>query len=176
MKRAVLFLGAAFAFATPALSQDPPAAPVEAPSEKMAAVTAEEFVEMAAVSNMFEIQSSMMAKDAESAEVKAFAEQMIVDHTKAGEELAAAADSAPPEALDEKHQAMIDELATVKGAELDKKYVEMQVAAHEEAVMLFTTYAESGEEEDLKAFAAKTLPTLQMHFDHIKGIAAAPKG
>jgi putative membrane protein len=39
----------------------------------------------------------------------------------------------------------------------------MQVSAHKDAVSLFERYAKGGENADLKAFAAKTLPHLREH-------------
>jgi putative membrane protein len=176
MNRTILLLGAAFALGTPALAQDAATQAPAASTQMTQQIPAEQFVQMAAISNMFEIQSSMIAESgAEAEEVKSFAEQMIKDHTKAGEELAAAADTAPPETLDAKHQAMVEELQGLKGAELDSKYVEMQVAAHEEAVALFTAYSQNGDDEDLKAFATKTLPVLEQHREHITKIAESVK-
>jgi putative membrane protein len=39
----------------------------------------------------------------------------------------------------------------------------MQVSAHEDAVSLFERYARGGDNEKLKDWAGKTLPTLQHH-------------
>ena len=39
----------------------------------------------------------------------------------------------------------------------------VQVKAHEEAVALFRTYAQSGTDAKLKAFAQKMLPDLERH-------------
>lgn len=176
MKRTMMFLGAAIAMASPVAAQDAATNAPAATAPAAQQVSAEQFVQMAAISNMFEIQSSMMARSAaRSEEVKSFAEQMIIDHTKAGEDLAAASDTAPPETLDAKHQGMLDELQGLEGAELDRKYVELQVAAHEEAVALFTAYSQNGEDEELRAFAAETLPVLQQHREHIDEIARSVK-
>ena len=49
------------------------------------------------------------------------------------------------------------------GASFAKQYDAMQVAAHKDAVSLFERCANGGENAELKAFAAKTLPHLQMH-------------
>ena len=38
-----------------------------------------------------------------------------------------------------------------------------QVQGHSDAVMLFTDYAQSGKDADLKKFATETLPTIQQH-------------
>jgi putative membrane protein len=39
----------------------------------------------------------------------------------------------------------------------------LQVSAHKDAVSLFERYAKGGDNADLKAFAAKTLPRLKEH-------------
>lgn len=169
MKRAILLLGASL-FLAPALMVT--VAEAQQAASDQAAMPAEQFVTTAAISNMFEIQSSMMAKSmADSADVKAFAEQMIVDHTKAGEDLKKAAGGRVPDTLDDKHQSMIDQLNNAHGAAFDKSYVDMQVNAHKEAVALFTNYSQSGDNATLKDFAAKTLPILQQHYDRIQEIA-----
>ena len=136
------------------------------------------FVKMVLSSNKFEIDSSKLAVDkASSAEVKAFAEQMIADHTKAGEEFMATLKKEgqePPAAeLTPKHR---DQLKQIEGAgnqDFDATYVSLQEAAHVEAVGLFRAYSEKPDDPALGEFAKKTLPTLEMHFDHVKKLAAA---
>jgi putative membrane protein len=131
------------------------------------------FEKQVAVANTFEIQSSKLALDkADSSDVKAFAEQMIADHTKAGEEFKAAVqqagDTPPPEELDAKHADIIAKLEGASGKDFDAAYVEAQHNAHVEAVNLFSTYAAQPDDEALGAFAKKTLPTLEGHLEHVK--------
>jgi putative membrane protein len=138
-----------------------------------ASVGSDEFVKKAGVSGMFEIQSSELALKASSnADVKAFARQMIKDHTKASKELKSTArasgEGKVPAALDEQHQALLSELQGKKGEAFDKAYVGEQVQAHDEAVTLFSAYSQSGDDPKLRQFASETLPTLKMHQDHAK--------
>jgi putative membrane protein len=77
-----------------------------------------------------------------------------------------------PDALDAKHQKMIDTLSAA-GAKQDADYVKMQVEAHAEAVKLFDTFGRHGDDAALQAFALKTLPTLKDHYAMIKKISAA---
>jgi putative membrane protein len=166
------------AIATPAMAQtQKPAAPeMASPPQKM---TDGSFVQMAMISNGFELKSSQMAAEkGQSAEVKVFAEQMIADHTKAGDALKSALAEAnitvPPAApLDAKHQKMLDELTTASGEDFDKAYVKMQTQAHIEAVTLFRAYSNAGDNAQLKAFAAETLPTLEKHLDHAKKLTSS---
>ena len=163
MKRSVLFATAAVAFL---------AAPVAL--AQMATPSAQEFVTMAASSDMFEIQSSTIALEkAQSGDVKEFAQQMVADHTKASTELKAAVQASGedleiPESMAQKHQEQLAALNDMSGSDFDAAYIEAQEAAHEEAVALMTAYAEGGEEAQLKAHAEKTQPIVQMHLEHVQ--------
>jgi len=163
MKRTLFFAAAAVALFT---------GPVAI--AQMAPPPAQEFVTMAASSDMFEIQSSTAALErAESAEVKQFAQMMIDDHTEASEDLLAAIqqsgeDLEAPGAMTEKHQEQIDTLNAVTGTDFDAAYVDAQVAAHEEALALMTSYAEGGDNEALKAHAEKTAHVVQTHLEHVQ--------
>ncbi|MGQ4273576.1 DUF4142 domain-containing protein [Terrihabitans sp. B22-R8] len=131
------------------------------------------FVTKAANSNMFEIESSKIAvQKAQNAEVKSFAQQMVTDHTKAGQEMMAVAPDAPKE-LDATHKTMVEKLSDTDAAKFDAAYVDAQVKAHDEAVALFTKYSDEAKDAKLKDFAAKTLPTLKEHQEHIKKIDKA---
>ena len=48
------------------------------------------------------------------------------------------------------------------------------LGAHAEAVSLFQTFAQGGDDADLKAFAAETLPTLEQHKAHVAELVAKP--
>lgn len=125
------------------------------------------FAATAASSNMFEIESSQLALDeATNDDVKAFAQQMIDDHTAAGEKMKAAAQSdgvTPPAAMAAKDQTALEMLQAANAEAFDTAYLTAQVAAHDEAVALFKTFSENGEASALKSFAAETLPTLEKH-------------
>ena len=130
--------------------------------------TTPDFVKEVAISDMFEIESSKLALEKSNDEAtKSFANQMVTDHTKTSDELKAAVASDPktplPNALDSSHQAKLDELKGLSGAAFDRRYHRMQVEGHEAAVSLFQRYAKGGDSEKLKAWASKTLPTLQHH-------------
>src|SRR4051812_16336770 len=87
--------------ASPALAQNsptpgsnPPPAGTQVPATASPAaqnVSATDFVNQAANSDMFEIQSSQLAVKAQDGKVHDFAQRMINDHTQASEKLRAAA-------------------------------------------------------------------------------------
>jgi putative membrane protein len=135
-------------------------------------VTDAEFVIKAASGGMFEVESSKAAKDGGvTGDALKFAEKMIADHEKANKELKEAATKAgqglPTKMLDE-HQKMLDKVKAAKGRDLERVYLETQVTAHEEAVALFESASKSATDAGLKAFAAKTLPTIKEHHEHAK--------
>src|SRR5438067_8135830 len=84
--------------------------------------TTEDFVKEAAISDMFEIQSSQMAQERGNAPEKTFAATMIKDHQKTTERIKAMISSGDvtaelPTALDSSHQSSLDKLKSSKVAE-----------------------------------------------------------
>lgn len=125
-----------------------------------------DFVKQVAVSDMFEIESSKLAAEKADAATKAFAQQMIKDHTKTSTELKGIAQGAEiPTAMDSSHQSKLDKLKGLSGPDFTKQYRSDQVSAHKDAVSLFERYANGGDNEKLKAWAAKTLPDLKHHLE-----------
>lgn len=160
----------ALALGVAATADEPRTAPGDKGKPKT--VTDAEFVKMAASGGMFEVKSSEVAKDqSQSADVKKFAEQMITDHGKANKELMAAAKKAGlevPGKLTDDHAKLLDKVKAARGSDFDKTYWMAQKTAHEEAVALFEAASKSVKNEDLKAFAEKTLPVIKEHNDHLK--------
>jgi putative membrane protein len=68
-----------------------------------------------------------------------------------------------PAALDAPHQKILDDLKAKSGKDFDQDYDQLQVKAHREAVALFEAYAKSGDDPELKKWAATTLPHLKEH-------------
>ena len=131
----------------------------------------QDFVTLAAQSDMLEIQSSKLAlQKSDNAKTKTFAQKMIDDHTATSTELKGLLSSdkigvSAPTTLDKTHQAKLDKLTKLQGKDFTKQYDDMQVSAHKDAVSLFERYSKDGDNPDLKSFAGKTLPKLQ---DHLK--------
>ncbi|HSD93296.1 MAG TPA: DUF4142 domain-containing protein [Methyloceanibacter sp.] len=140
------------------------------------APTTENFVNTVAISDMFEIESGKLAdQKAQNDDVKSFGEQMVEDHTETSDELKELIEDQNikvelPTKLDDEHQAKLDKLQGLSGAQFDKRYMKTQVNAHQKAVALFEKYAASGENEDLKEWAEDTLPTLKEHLEEAKEI------
>jgi putative membrane protein len=91
---------------------------------------------------------------------------MVDDHGKANDELKKLASQKGitlPTDLDAKHQATYDRLSKLSGADFDRAYMADMVKDHHEDVNEFRKESQSGSDPDVKAWAAKTLPTLEHH-------------
>lgn len=139
-----------------------------------AAMTDKDFMNEAAVGGMAEVELGRVASTkAQNADVKKFAQTMVADHTKANGELktlATGKGATLPTELDAAHKAMMTELQGLSGADFDRAYVAGQLADHEKTVKLFQAQAQSGTDADIKAFAVKNLPTLQMHLEMVRNL------
>ncbi|QHF29068.1 DUF4142 domain-containing protein [Pseudomonas sp. R32] len=136
------------------------------------------FVSEAIGAGMAEIQTSQLALEkTQSPQVKAFAQQMIKDHTKANQHLLDLAKqhgfSVPDDAaLTSKARKMM--LQVQDGASFDAAYATHQVDAHEQAVRLFDEESRStSDPDDLRTFAKSTLATLKHHLEMAKQLQNA---
>lgn len=117
------------------------------------------FIQKAAGGGAQEVENGKMAeKQAKSAEVKSIAARIVADHTRLNKELTA--------------------LATRKGVtfntsgvraqnlgsgDFDRLYVTWLEQVHRADIAAFETAAKSADDKELKAWAAKALPTLKQH-------------
>jgi putative membrane protein len=129
-----------------------------------------DFVKQVAISDMFEIESNKLGQEKGNATQKAFATQMVTDHTKTSTELKQLISSGKvkvdlPNALDSSHQSKLDKLKDKSGNDFVSEFNSMQVSAHKDAVDLFERYASGGDNSELKAWASKTLPALKHHLE-----------
>jgi len=132
------------------------------------------FVMDAAMGGMTEVEIGRLAVEkATNPKVKMFGQRMVDDHGKAGEELktlAASKQISLPASLDAKHKAMHDKFAGLSGTDFDRAYVKDMVADHKKDVEAFNQESMNGKDPEVKAWAAKTLPTLREHLRMIQEI------
>jgi putative membrane protein len=133
-----------------------------------------DFVMDAAMGGLMEVElGRVAAQQGASDAVKQFGQRMVDDHSKANTELMTLASSKGitlPTALDEKHQKEVTKLSAMSGAEFDRAYSKMMLSDHNKDVSEFERQSTRGTDPDLKAFAGKTLPTLQEHLQMAKGL------
>jgi putative membrane protein len=132
------------------------------------------FASKAAVGGMAEVALGKMAAfKGTDKQVKDFGNMMVMDHGKANAELmsiAKAKNITLPAGLDTEHQAKSDSLSKLSGADFDKAYVAAMIEGHKKTLALMQSEASNGKDAELKAFASKTAPVVQMHLDHITKI------
>lgn len=133
-----------------------------------------EFLEEAAYGGLYEVElAKYVQQNAQNQRVRNFASMMVKDHSKANDELKALAaqkNVTVPTALDEDHLKKVNNMREKRGADLDREYMKEMVDDHEKDVDKYKKQAEQGNDSDIKAFAAKTLPILLMHQDSAKKI------
>jgi putative membrane protein len=134
----------------------------------------DEFVKMAASGGMMEVQAGKLAEQkAKNPRVKNFGKMMVTDHSKANAELKSVCNSkkmAIPTEMMAEHKQHVDELKNKTGADFDNAYMEMMLKDHQEDVQAFKDASQGMTDNDIKAFAGKTLPTLQKHLDSARAI------
>ncbi|PJX25968.1 hypothetical protein CAP48_08045 [Advenella sp. S44] len=125
------------------------------------------FFNNAAEAGLAEVEGGKLAQQkASTSEVKDFAARMVTDHGKVNEELKALAESKGATVSTEPSLMQKGELKALSllDDKFDENYVDrMGVAAHESTIELFQDTIKNSEDADIKAFAEKTLPSLQEH-------------
>jgi putative membrane protein len=139
------------------------------------------FVTSASSSNNLEIAAGALAQTkGQNEQVKHYGEHMVTDHTAAAAQMKTLADQkgwtvlAPTE-FTTKHRQNLDILIAASGTDFDKKFAQIMVESHQEAVNLFEAGgADRGVPDgDLRAMAAAKLPTLKAHLQDAINLKAA---
>jgi putative membrane protein len=130
------------------------------------------YVQLAAASDLFEIQSSNLALSrAQGPAVRQFAQMMIDHHTQTTAQLTSAASAAgtpPTPALMPMQVQMLNQLQSASAPEFDRLYMRQQIGAHEMALALHSNYAREGDTNSLKAVAAAAVPIVRQHLDRAR--------
>jgi putative membrane protein len=146
----------------------------KADPNREAGMTDRNFVEDMAAGGRAEVELAKLAQQkASNKQVKTFAAMLARDHTKAGDELKTVATQAnidlstidTEEGKDER-----DRLAKLSGGEFDREYIKMMVDKHEKTVNDVEGKAERSDNDHVKQWAAKTLPTLKKHLEEARQI------
>ena len=135
--------------------------------------TARYFIIQASIGNLQEAAMGKLAvKQAVDTAVRAFAVQMVTDHTNSETQLMQVIRTTgiqvPPEATETPVENLM--LKNTHGKDFDRDYVHMMVPDHRQTVQLFEKYALTGKNPVVKEFAQQALPILKEHFASIKVI------
>jgi putative membrane protein len=135
----------------------------------------QKFVMDASQSSMMEIETGRLASQkAASADVKAFGQRMVTDHTQASSKLMQAVANKSvtlPKELKADHRQHVDQLSRLSGAEFDRMYLHHMVLAHDKDVMEFEKQSKNGSDPAVRSFAQQTLPTLREHQRMVRELA-----
>jgi putative membrane protein len=144
-------------------------------AEARGPLTAPGYMEMAASSDMFELESSRLAMQmSRNPAIRSFAQMMINDHGRTTNEMMSIGQGLrlgpPPPQMVPHHAEMLERLRTASPADFDRAYKREQVMAHQEALALHRDYADRGDAEPFRAFAARTVPVIEMHYGQAQGL------
>lgn len=143
------------------------------------------FIREIAIGGWSEVESGALAEQkSQSQSVKDFGHRMTIDHRKADQRLTDIARTVGvtlPNQPDQEHRDMRAQLDQANGGAFDIAYIRGQITDHQKAVQLLEWEIGSGENTQLKAFAAETLPVIMQHLEMANAIltqltGAAPIG
>lgn len=133
-----------------------------------------------AQANIAEVEAGKLAlQKTSNADVKAFAQLMIDDHTKGLEEtkkVAAAKNLTLPTEPDAAHKKMAEQLKALETSSFDKQYVDQAgVQDHTKVHAALKADIKGAKDADVKALATKLEPTVAHHLAMSKKLKAALK-
>lgn len=150
-----------------------PAAGMNTPATSTLNKTDQKIVKEMARVNMAEIEAGKMALEkSQSADVRAYAQRMVDDHTRALANVTTLAQNKGvtlPNELDAKHKKMAARLSKLEGDAFDREYMQKAgVADHTQAHAMLKRNAERAKDPDVAALAAKMAPTVAEHLSAAK--------
>lgn len=102
---------------------------------------------------------------------------MVREHQAVGEELRQIANNAASTTATplrtEAHEDLADlreEMAKLTGRDFDRRYIDEMIEDHEDAIDDLENKAERASHPEVKAWAAKTLPSVRQHLERAKSI------
>jgi putative membrane protein len=134
-----------------------------------------------AQANIAEIETGKIAvQKSQNSEVKAFAQQMIDDHSTGLREVLAVAQNKGvvlPTEPDAKHKALAKKLNRLSGDAFDREYAaQAGVADHKKTHAFVQKVQADAKDADVKALAAKLEPTIAKHLGHVETLSASLDG
>jgi putative membrane protein len=138
----------------------------------------QDFFTKAAGGGMYEVDAGKLAQTkGQSDGVKSYGSMLVKDHGAANDELKALASkkgATLPSAIPADKQKKLEKLSKEKN--FDKEFVEeVGLDDHRVDIALFEKTSKDADDADVKAFAAKTLPTLKAHREHAEGLKKSQK-
>ena len=133
------------------------------------------FMMFAARDGILHVEAGKLAvKQASSEGVKKLGQHSVEHHTQINEELAKLASTKGvtlPKKMGKKDQEELDKLAKLSGPAFDKAYIEMETKHHSKDLSDFQKEAKGGKDADVKAWAVKTIPTIEEHLKMLRDLS-----
>jgi putative membrane protein len=153
---------------TPSMDPQMQTAGQASPQDKM-------FVSKALAGGMAEVQLGQLTLQKSSNEqVKQFAQRMIDDHTKLGEQMKPVAEQvgvSVPTKISKKDKTTIAKLGTLSGPAYDQAYIKDMVQDHKQDLSEFQMEASSGQDQTVKDAASQGSQLIAQHLQMIQQIA-----
>jgi|ERR1043166_3105748 putative membrane protein len=125
------------------------------------------FLSEASQGGQMEVQLGELAKQNGGGQaVRDFGERMVNDHKKANDELkqlAASKQATPETTITSKEDSRMNRLQKLSGVDFDKAYLSDMIKDHKKDLKEFEEASKNAADPELRAFAEKTLPTIQQH-------------
>jgi len=137
-------------------------------------MTDQQFVDLAAQTDMLEAHLSQMAQNqAAGQDVKNYAETLVTDPTKDYQqltEMSAKDDFTVPKALDSERDRTIEPFKKLHGNAFDNRYLHETIESYTRAIDLYNRESKDAQNNDVKNYAAATLPTLNKQLDSARDL------
>lgn len=153
----------------PPVAAAPP--PVPAPTVAAPAFSDQDFVSRAVAGTALEVETGRLARtQAASPSVRAFGRQIAYEHARFHNQVLAVAqrEGLVPNAA----RPDVGPLAALAGPEFDQQYMANQVNTLQQAITLFESEVQSGQNPSLRNLAARALPALHRDLARAQAIAA----
>jgi putative membrane protein len=133
------------------------------------------FVEDALKGGMAEVQLGQLAlQKSSNDDVKQFAQKMVDDHTKLGDQMKSVAQQIgvkTPEGPSKKDKALMAKLQALNGNEFDQAYIKDMVKDHKKDLDDFKMEAQNGSNPQVKDAANQGSQVIAQHLEMIQQIA-----
>ena len=142
-----------------------------------APASAQDYVDMASASDLYEIESAQLAMEkSQNADIKQLAQTIVADHETSTTNLKTAAGQAQPPItvnpeMNAEQQANMEALRAAEGAQFDQTYLMQQIAAHQKALAMVEAYAGSGDVPSLQQHASAVAGPVRQHLERARQLA-----
>ncbi len=157
------------------------AAPAPVGAASHFSTTDREFATQAAGGGLYEVEVSRIAASrAADPQVRSYAQMLVTHHAAANDQLMGifkVKNFQPPASMPADKQAKLARIQALSGPELDREYIRtVGLGDHQSDIALFERAARDTADPDLKAWFAKTLPTLRSHLQAAQALAGRMAG